>query len=334
MTVRVGINGFGRIGRPVFRTFQERDDVEVAVINDLFDTQKLGHLLKYDSVFGIYDKKIEIASDSITVNGKKTDFVAERNPADIKWGDKGVDIVLECTGFFRTGELSQAHIDAGAKKVIISAPAKGVDKMVVIGVNDDTLTKDDNIISNASCTTNCLAPVTKVLHDNFGVEQGLLTTIHSYTSDQRLLDTPHSKDPRRARAAAANMIPTSTGAAVAVGEVIPELNGKLDGMAIRVPTPDGSVVDLVATLSNGTTKEKIDAAMKEAAEGSMKNILEYTEEPIVLTDIVGNRASSIYDSGASMLLNDNMVKVIAWYDNELGYSTRLTELTVMLSEMC
>ena len=285
MTVRVGINGFGRIGRPVLRTLNERDDVEVVAVNDLFDTGSLGQLLKYDSVFGVYDKTIEVAPDSITVNGKKTEFVAERNPADIKWGDRGVDIVLECTGFFRSGELSQARIDAGAKKVIISAPAKGVDKTIVIGVNDDTLTEDDNIVSNASCTTNCLAPVTKVLNDSFGVEQGLLTTIHSYTSDQRLLDTPH-KDPRRARAAAVNMIPTSTGAAVAVAQVIPELEGKLDGMAIRVPTPNGSVVDLVATLSKGTTKKDIDAAMKAAADGSMKGILEYSEEPIVLTDIV------------------------------------------------
>lgn len=334
MTVRIGINGFGRIGRPVFRILNERDDVEVVAVNDLFDTEKLGHLLKYDSVFGIYDKKIDISPDSMSVDGKKTEFVAERDPADIHWGDKGVDVVLECTGFFRTGELSRAHIDAGAKKVIISAPAKGVDNTIVIGVNDDTLTDDDTIISNASCTTNCLAPVTKVLNDSFGVEQGLLTTIHSYTSDQKLQDTPHSKDPRRARAAAVNMIPTSTGAAVAVGRVIPDLDGKLDGMAIRVPTPNGSVVDLVAVLSKSTTKEEVDAAMKEAAEGSMKGILEYTEEPIVLTDIVGSRSSSIYDSGASMLLNGNMVKVISWYDNELGYSTRLADLAVMLGEKC
>jgi len=332
MTVRVGINGFGRIGRPVFRSLVERDDVEVVAVNDLYGTEELGHLLKYDSIFGRYEKKVEIAPDSITVEGKKTEFIAERDPAALKWGERGVDIVLECTGLFRTRETAQKHIEAGAKKVIISAPAKGVDKTVVIGVNDDTLTAEDTIISNASCTTNCLAPVTKVLHDTFGVEQGLLTTIHSYTLDQRLLDTPH-KDPRRARGAAVNMIPTSTGAAVAVGKVIPELDGKLDGMAIRVPTPNGSVVDLVAVLSKSTTKEEVDAAMKEAAEGRLKGILECTDEPIVLTDIIGSTASSIYDSGASMLLNGNMVKVIAWYDNERGYATRLGELAVKLGAL-
>jgi glyceraldehyde 3-phosphate dehydrogenase len=332
MTVRIGINGFGRIGRPVFRILAGMADAEVVAVNDLFDTKMLGHLLKYDSVFGIYDEDIEIAPDSITVNGKKTEFVAERDPASIGWGDKDVDIVLECTGLFRTGDTAGKHIEGGAKKVIISAPAKEIDRTVVLGVNDDTLTADDKIISNASCTTNCLAPVVKVLQDLCGVEKGLLTTIHSYTNDQNLADGPH-KDLRRTRAAAINMIPTSTGAAAAVGKVIPELDGKLDGMAIRVPTPNASVVDLVATLSKGTSKEEIDGAMKKAAEGPLKGILQYSEDPLVSTDIIGNTASSIYDSTASMLLADDMVKVISWYDNELGYSTRLCELAIRFAQM-
>ena len=332
MAVRVGINGFGRIGRPVFRILAGRDDVEVVAVNDLVDTKMLSHLLKYDSVFGIYDKNIEVTSDSISVNGKKTEFVAERDPANIGWGDKGVDIVLECTGLFRTGDTAGKHIEGGAKKVIISAPAKEIDRTIVLGVNDDTLSADDKIISNASCTTNCLAPVVKVLNDLVGVEKGLLTTIHSYTNDQNLADGPH-KDLRRTRAAAINMIPTSTGAAAAVGKVIPELDGKLDGMAIRVPTPNASVVDLVAALSKGTTKEEIDGAMKAAAEGPLSGILEYSEDALVSTDIIGNNASSIYDAGASMLLDDNLVKIISWYDNELGYSTRLCELAVMFAQM-
>ncbi len=330
MAIKVGINGFGRIGRPVFKILSGMDDVEIVAVNDLFNIDALANVLKYDSVYGKFDG-VEVTGDGISVNGKKTKFTAEKDPEKIGWGDMGVDYVFECTGFFRDKESASKHIAGGAKKVLISAPAKNEDRTVVIGVNDDQLTAEDVIISNASCTTNCLAPVAKVLNDSFGIEKGLLTTVHAYTGDQRLTDTPH-KDPRRARAAALNMIPTSTGAAIAVGKVIPDLNGKLDGMAIRVPTPTGSVVDLVATLSKSTTMDDVNKAMKEAAEGPLKGILKYVDDPIVSTDIVKDPASSIYDSGASMLLDGNMVKVISWYDNEWGYSNRICELVKIIDE--
>ncbi len=325
MAVKVGINGFGRIGRLVFRRSLQLGDVEFVGINDLTDAKTLAHLLKYDSVHGKFDGEVYAEGDSIVVNGQKIQITAERDPANLKWGELGVDVVIESTGVFRTKELCLKHIEAGAKKVILTVPPKGdVDATVVLGVNDDILTGDEKVVSNASCTTNCLAPMVKVLNDTFGVKQGFMTTVHSYTNDQRLLDLPHS-DLRRARSAAVNIIPTSTGAAKAVGKVIPELNGKLDGMAMRVPTADGSITDLVAVLNKETTVEEVNAAMKAAAEGAMKGILEYSEEPLVSSDILGNAHSSIFDS-LSTMVNGNVVKVVSWYDNEWGYSCRVVDL--------
>jgi len=321
---KIAINGFGRIGRMCFRSLINNPHVEVVAINDLTDVKTLAHLLKYDSVHGRFEHVVDHNADSIIVNGKAIKIYAAKDPATLPWGDLGVEVVIESTGIFTDKESASKHIEAGAKKVIISAPATGDVKTIVLGVNDDQITAEDTVLSNASCTTNCLAPMAKVLNDKFGIEKGYITTIHAYTADQRLQDSPH-KDLRRARAAALSMVPTSTGAAKAVGEVLPQLKGKLDGVAVRVPTPDGSMTDLVAVLKRDVTIEEVNAAMKEAAEGSMKGILEYCTDPIVSIDIVGNLHSCIFDA-ALTAVNGNLVKVMAWYDNEAGYSQRVCDL--------
>jgi glyceraldehyde 3-phosphate dehydrogenase len=333
-TIKVGINGFGRIGRLTFRALLNKKNIEVVALNDLTDAKTLAHLFKYDSVHGKFNGDVAIDGDSLVINGKKIRVYAEKDPANLPWKELGVEIVAECTGIFRTREKMSKHLTAGAKKVVLSVPAdnkEDVDLTVVIGVNDDKLTKDMKLISNASCTTNCLAPVAKVLNDKFGIKKGLMNTIHSYTNDQIILDAPH-KDLRRARAAAISMIPTKSGAAKAIGLVIPELDGKVDGFAVRVPTPDGSLVDLTCELSRSVTKEEIHAAMKEAADGSMKGILEYLDEPLVSCDIIGNTHSSIYDSLMTKVIGGDLVKIIAWYDNEAGYSARLADLIEMVAE--
>ena len=322
MTTRVGINGFGRIGRNFFRAaLKQGADFEVVAVNDLTDTKTLAHLLKYDSILGRFDGEVSFTEDSLIVNGKEIKVLAQRNPADLPWGELGVEVVVESTGFFTDGEKAKAHIEAGAKKVVISAPAKNVDGTFVMGVNDGDYTNDLNIVSNASCTTNCLAPLAKVLHENFGIERGIMTTIHSYTGDQRILDAPH-KDLRRARAAALNMIPTKTGAAQAVALVLPELKGRFDGLAVRVPTPTGSLTDLTFVAEKEVSVEAIKAAVKAAAEGELKGVLEYTEDPIVSHDIVGNPHTSIFDATETKVIG-NLVKVLSWYDNEWGYSNAL-----------
>ncbi|WP_341729920.1 type I glyceraldehyde-3-phosphate dehydrogenase [Brooklawnia sp.] len=332
MTVKVGINGFGRIGRNFFRALLEQEaDLDVVAVNDLTDNKTLAHLLKYDSLLGRFPGKVSYDDEGIVVDGKHIKVLAERDPANLPWGDLGVEIVVESTGFFTDGTKAKAHIDGGAKKVVISAPAKNVDATFVIGVNDgDYDSAKHNIISNASCTTNCLAPMAKVLNDEFGIERGIMTTIHSYTGDQRLLDAPHS-DLRRARAAALNMIPTKTGAAQAVALVIPELKGKFDGLAVRVPTPTGSLTDLTFEASKEVTVEAVNAAIKKAAEGPMKGILVYTEDPIVSTDIQGDPASSVFDSSETKVIG-KLVKVLSWYDNEWGYSNRLVDLTELVAD--
>jgi glyceraldehyde 3-phosphate dehydrogenase len=329
MAVKVGINGFGRIGRNVFRAAHAADaDLEFVAVNDLVDVETIAHLLKYDSILGRFPGTVEVNGSSLMIDGKELKVLAERDPAALPWGDLGVDVVIESTGFFTKGEDAAKHLAGGAKKVIISAPATDPDVTVALGVNfDEAYDKDaHNVISNASCTTNCLAPLAKVLHESFGIEQGLMTTIHAYTADQRLQDMPH-KDPRRSRAAALNLIPTSTGAAKAVGLVLPELNGKLNGFSMRAPVPTGSAVDLVFTTGDPLTPDQINAALKAAAEGPMKGILDYTEDAIVSTDIVGDPHSSIVDAGSTMVIGDGrMAKVISWYDNEWGYSNRCVEL--------
>ncbi|MCK4812805.1 MAG: type I glyceraldehyde-3-phosphate dehydrogenase [Candidatus Marinimicrobia bacterium] len=332
MSIRVGINGFGRIGRLVFRVLQKREGIEVVAINDLTDAKTLAHLLKYDSVHGKYDGEISSTNDAIIVNGKKIPIYAEKDPAQLPWKALNVEYVVEATGVFRKRDQIAKHLEAGAKKVILTVPAKDeIDNTIVLGVNDEELRADDKIVSNASCTTNCLAPVVKVLNDEFGIVKGLMTTIHAYTNDQRILDFPHS-DLRRARSAAVSIIPTTTGAAAAVGKVIPALKGKLDGMAMRVPTPDGSLVDLVVELEKNVTKDEVNAVMKKAANGKLKGILEYCEDPIVSVDIIGNSYSSIFDSGCTMV-NGNMVKVLSWYDNEWGYSVRVVDLLIKMAKM-
>ncbi|HDP99610.1 MAG TPA: type I glyceraldehyde-3-phosphate dehydrogenase [bacterium] len=326
MAIKVGINGFGRIGRLVFRELLNRNKFETVLINDLTDAATLAHLLKYDSVHGKFKGEVKATDDSIIVNGKTIKVSAEKDPANLPWDKLGVEGVVESTGVFRSREQIAKHLTGGAKKVVLTVPAKDeIDATIVLGVNNDHLKDSHQIVSNASCTTNCLAPVVKVLNDKFGIVRGVMTTVHAYTNDQKILDLPH-KDLRRARAAAMSIIPTTTGAAKAVGIVIPELKGKLDGMAMRVPTFDGSVVDLVAELKTNTTKEDINAAMKAAAEGEMKSILEYTEDPIVSVDVIGNSHSSIFDALSTMVLDGNMVKVVAWYDNEWGYSCRVVDL--------
>jgi glyceraldehyde 3-phosphate dehydrogenase len=326
MALRVAINGFGRIGRMVLRSAAKEKGIEIVAINDLTDAKTLAHLLKYDSVHGIFPGKVEVNGDELIINGKPIKILAIRNPAELPWKKEKIDIVLESTGLFTARDKAELHIKAGAKKVIISAPATGEDLTVVIGVNHTLYDpKKHHIISNASCTTNCLAPVAKVLNDTFGIEKGLMTTIHSYTNDQNILDLPH-KDLRRARAAALSMIPTSTGAAKAVSLVLPELKGKLDGMAIRVPTPNVSVVDLVVTVTKKTDAAMVNAALQKAAKGSLKGILGFSEEPLVSIDFNGNPLSSIVDSGCTKVIEGNMVKVLSWYDNECGFSQRVIDL--------
>lgn len=332
MTVKLAINGFGRIGRLVLREAFASEDMEVVAINDLTDAAMLAHLLKYDSVHGVFDADVQSDESSINVNGKKISVFAEKDPANLPWKDLGVDIVVDCTGVFRSKEGLQKHIDAGAKKVILSAPAKGEMTTLVMGVNEETYdAASDNIVSNASCTTNCLAPVVKVLNDSFGVKRGMMTTIHSYTNDQKILDLPH-EDYRRARAAGVSMIPTSTGAASAVTKVIPELKGKLDGMAVRVPTPNVSLVDFVSELEREVTVEDVNAALKEASEGDLKGLLFFSELPLVSVDYNGNTASSTVDGLSTMVMEGNMVKVISWYDNESGYSARCIDLARYMNE--
>jgi glyceraldehyde 3-phosphate dehydrogenase len=332
MAVKVGINGFGRIGRNFLRACDKVKGIEIVAINDLTDSKTLAHLLKYDSVHGIFDAEVKATENSIMVKGKEIKIMAKTEPGTLPWKELGVDVVLESTGRFTDRAGATKHLEAGAKWVIISAPAKEPDATVCMGVNEETLDpKKHRIISNASCTTNCLAPVAKVLQKEFGIVRGLMTTIHSYTNDQRILDLPH-KDPRRARAAAINMIPTTTGAAKAVGLVLPELKGKLDGMAVRVPTPNVSVIDLVAELSKDATAEEVNAALKKASEGAMKGILEYSEEPLVSSDLNGNDHSSIVDSYLTKVIEGRMVKVISWYDNEWGYSSRIRDLILYLTK--
>jgi len=326
--IKVAINGFGRIGRMVYRIGMDNPEIEFVGINDLTDNKTLAHLLKYDSTQGRFPGKISYDDDYLIINGKKIKASADRNPAEIKWGETP-DVVIESTGVFRAKESAKGgygdHLKNGAKKVILTVPSKDeIDNMIVLGVNDDDLKAEDQCVSNASCTTNCLAPVAKVLNDSFGISSGYMTTIHSYTNDQAVLDAPHS-DLRRARSAAVSQIPTTTGAAKAVGKVIPALKGKMDGLAIRVPTPTGSLVDLVAVLDKEVTKEEVNAAIKAAAEGPMKGILEYTEDPIVSADIIGHPASSIFDA-LSTMVNGKMVKILSWYDNEWGYSHRVVDL--------
>lgn len=324
MAIRVAINGFGRIGRLTFRALQSKSNVEVVAINDLTNPATLAHLLKYDSVHGRFNGTVKVVDGGLEVNGKFILVTAERDPKNLPWAANKIDVVLESTGRFVDEEGAGGHLTAGARKVVISAPAKGNVPTVVLGVNEDTLTGAETIVSNASCTTNCLAPMAKVLDDVFGVEKGYITTIHAYTQDQSLQDAPHS-DLRRARAAALSIIPTSTGAAKAVGLVLPHLKGKLDGVAMRVPTPTGSLTDLTVVLKRETTKEEINAAMKAAAEGAMKGVLEYTEDPIVSVDIIGNPHSCIFDADQTAV-NGNLAKVVGWYDNEAGYSNRAADL--------
>ena len=330
MTTRVGINGFGRIGRNFFRAALEQGaDIEIVAVNDLTDNKTLAHLLKYDSITGRFQGEVSYDDEGIVVDGKHIKVLAQRNPADLPWGELGVEVVVESTGFFTDGEKAKAHIEAGAKKVVISAPAKNVDGTFVMGVNEDKYDGDTmNIVSNASCTTNCLAPLAKVLEENFGIERGIMTTIHSYTGDQRVLDAPHS-DLRRARAAALNMIPTKTGAAQAVALVLPALEGKFDGLAVRVPTPTGSLTDLTFIAKKEVSVEAVKAAVKAAAEGELKGVLKYTEDPIVSSDIVGDPHTSIFDATETKVIG-NLVKVLSWYDNEWGYSNALVRLTALV----
>ena len=332
MAIRVGINGFGRIGRLVYRAMSKDPEIEIVAINDLGDKATMAHLLKYDSIHGRAYDSVEVTDDGMSVDGVPLKVLVERDPAALPWGELGVDLVVESTGLFTDANKAKAHLEGGAKKVIISAPAKNEDITIVMGVNDDKYDPaQHNIVSNASCTTNCLAPLAKVLLDNFGIKRGFMNTIHSYTNDQRILDLPH-KDLRRARAAAMSQIPTTTGAAKAVSLVLPELKGKLDGMATRVPTPDGSMVDLVAQLERPVTKDEVNAAVKAAAEGPLKGILEYCEDPIVSTDVIGNNHSSVFDSKLTMVQDEpsDFVKCISWYDNEWMYSCRVADLAKLM----
>lgn len=334
MALRVAINGFGRIGRLVLRAALQNnvDALEFVAINDITNTKTLAHLFKYDSIHRRFPGTVEYTDSELVVNGKKIKVFAIKDPTQLPWKDLGIDIVIEATGIFTKKEEAEKHIQAGAKRVIITAPADGVEKTIVVGVNDNILTPNDVIVSNASCTTNCLAPMVKVLHDNFKIRKGLMTTVHAYTNDQRVLDLPH-KDLRRARAAGMSIIPTTTGAAKAVGKVIPELNGKLHGFALRVPVPDGSVTDFVAELEKEVTVEEVNKAFKEASETYLKGILEYTEDEIVSSDIIGNPHSCIFDAKSTMVMGGNLVKVIGWYDNEWGYSCRVIDLALKMGNM-
>lgn len=331
MALKIAINGFGRIGRLVFREAMKNEKIEVVAVNDLTDAHQLAHLLKYDSIHGIYDAQVESEDDAFIVNGKKVKVLSEKDPSKLPWGELDIDVVIESTGRFRSMEEVSQHVQAGAKKAILTAPSKGEMPTYVMGVNHTNYSKTENVISNASCTTNCLAPVAKVLDAKFGIKRGLMTTVHAYTNDQRILDFPHS-DPRRARAAALSMIPTTTGAAIAVAKVLPQLKGKLDGFSIRVPTPNVSCVDFVAELNTNVTIEQVNDALKEAANGELEGILAYNELPLVSIDYNGDTHSSTVDGLSTMVLEDNMVKIIAWYDNEIGYSSRLIDLSVYIFE--
>ncbi len=333
MAVKVGINGFGRIGRVIFRIMHERGGFEVAAVNDLTDAATLAHLLKYDSTHGRFKGEVKATENALIVDGKTINVLSEKDPAQLPWGKLGVDVVIESTGVFRSRDKIELHLKAGARKVLLTVPSKSpedVDATVVLGVNDADLTSDAKIVSNASCTTNCLAPIAKAINDAFGIEQGLMTTIHSYTNDQSILDCPHS-DLRRARSAAINMIPSSTGAAKAIGLVIPELKGLMNGFAVRVPTWDGSLVDLVCMLKRDASVEEINQAVKQASEGSMKGVLEYTEDEIVSTDVIGNPYSSVFDAKSTMMIGKRMVKLVSWYDNEFGYSSRCVDLIARMA---
>lgn len=334
--MKIAINGFGRIGRNVFKIAMEREGMEIVALNDLTSPKTLAHLLKYDSTYGVYNKTVEVKEDSIVVDGKEIKIYAERDPKDLPWGKLEVDVVIESTGIFRKASSDKGgykdHIIAGAKKVILTVPAAdSIDQTIVLGVNDNILDISKVAFSNASCTTNCLAPIAKILNDKFEIIDGLMTTIHAYTNDQVILDGPHS-DLRRARSAAQNIIPTTTGAAVAVGKVLPELAGKLNGSAMRVPVPTGSIVDLTVRVNGNPTVSEVNAAVKEAAMGPMKGILEYTEDPIVSSDIVGNPHSSIFDSLSTMVMENGLVKILSWYDNEMGYSNRVVDLAAKISK--
>ena len=324
--IKVGINGFGRIGRLVFRAAQERDDVQIVGINDLIDVDYMAYMLKYDSTHGMFKGDVEVKDGKLVVNGNSIRVTSEKNPANLNWSEVGAEYIVESTGLFLTKESAQGHIDAGAKKVIMSAPSKDDTPMFVMGVNEDKYTSDMTFVSNASCTTNCLAPLAKVLHDNWGIEEGLMTTVHATTATQKTVDGPSAKDWRGGRGAGQNIIPSSTGAAKAVGKVIPELNGKLTGMAFRVPTPNVSVVDLTVRLSNPASYEEICAKMKEASEGSLKGVMGYTEDSVVSNDFIGDSRTSIFDAGAGIQLSDTFVKVVSWYDNEWGYSCKVVDL--------
>lgn len=329
--IKVGINGFGRIGRLAFRVAQEREDMQVVAINDLIDVDYMAYMLKYDSTHGQFKGTVEVKDGSLIVNGNKIRVTAEKNPAALKWGEVGADFVIECTGIFLTKETAQGHIDAGAKKVIMSAPSKDDTPMFVMGVNESSYTSDMVFVSNASCTTNCLAPIAKVLNDNWGIEEGLMTTVHATTATQKTVDGPSAKDWRGGRGASQNIIPSSTGAAKAVGKVIPELNGKLTGMAFRVPTPNVSVVDLTVRLKKPAKYAEICAKMKEVSETTMKGVLGYTEDEVVSTDFLGDSRTSIFDAGAGIQLSDTFVKVVSWYDNEWGYSNKVIELLAYIA---
>ena len=330
MSIKVGINGFGRIGRLVFRAAFKEPDIEVVGVNDITDAKTLAHLLKYDSIHGQFPEDVIVGDNSFTVGDRIVKVMAERDPGNLPWDVLGAEVVLECTGLFRDKEKASKHISAGAKKVLISAPAKNHDGTFVKGVNFDQYDASKHqVVSIGSCTTNCLAPVVKVLHDNFKIKYGFMTTIHSYTNDQRILDLPH-KDLRRARSAAMSMIPTTTGAAKAISEVIPEMKGRLDGLAVRVPTPDGSLVDLVVETERKTSKEEVNAVMKKAAEGFMKGVLRYTEAPIVSVDVIGDPHSSIFDALSTMVIQENFIKVLSWYDNEWGFSCRMVDMIKLL----
>ena len=327
--MRVAINGFGRIGRNVFKIIEQRPNIDVVAINDLSDPERLAQLLKRDSVFGEFEGEVRSLDGAIQVNGREIDILSKKDPADLPWDQEGIDFAVESTGVFRHREDLQKHVEAGAEKVLLTVPPKDeIDAMVVLGVNEDSLSADDTIISNASCTTNCLATMCKVAHDAFGIEEGLMTTVHGYTNSQNLLDQIHSK-PRRARAAAENIIPTTTGAAKAIGDVIPELDGKLDGMAMRVPVPDGSITDLVCRLSETPSIDEINNAYKEAANGELQGIVGYTEEPLVSRDIIGNPHSSVFDADLTQKIGDDFVKLLGWYDNEWGYSNRVVDLMAL-----
>jgi glyceraldehyde 3-phosphate dehydrogenase len=333
MAIRVGINGFGRIGRSVFRILSDRDDIDVVAINDLFDNEQLAYLLRYDTVMRRFDKPVVLAGDVMTVGDKAVAMTAERDPAALPWKELGVDVVVESTGVFRTRDGLEKHLTAGARKVVLTVPPKDeIDFMAVLGVNDGELTADHKLVSNASCTTNCLAPIAKILDDAFGFEEGLLTTVHAYTNDQRLADVPH-KSIRRSRAAAENIIPTSTGAARAVGKVLPNLAGKLDGIALRVPVPDGSIIDLVCRLRERASCDDVNAAVRRAAEGPMKKVVEYATDPLVSSDIIGNPHSSIFDSLSTSSCERGYVRVVSWYDNEWGYSNRVVDLIGLMAAL-